>query len=373
MKTLIPNCWEDQSEQVAVAKILQRDVHPEGLDFARVRFAGAADYELPRDAGTLLSVLSGCLELRTAEHEALTLAAGTHVYLPPKSNPRLRGQAGTDILHACAPSPDRARGTRMMIRSDRFIAGCALPQRSLRWILTPQYLSRRAFLHHDKTLLSPQGEPLSWFHTTMFDARGLPENDEGSPVFKMSYNHRTEPNVCYDVQGSAQVRVAQHPYSEPQRWGPWQPLSSEATYHLCEDIDASEWVRGEDKDEPRRNKHEVKIADGHVSLICMHNPACTGAEQHSKGEYSGYGDLSEVVGTAAHLEHLSRITPLDSVVDSLSLAVAKGEDPTRLPEWSQFQEGLRWQRAVEAALLETLRLEGRGREQILASWVLGGG
>jgi hypothetical protein len=373
MKTLIPNCWETISESVAVAKILQHDVHPEGLDFDRVRFGGEADFALARDAGTLLSVLSGRLELGTTEHDSLALEAGTHVYLPPASKPRLRGHAGTDILYASSPSPDRARGTRMMVRSDRFIAGCALPGHSLRWILTPQYLSRRAFLHHDQTLVSPRGEPLSWFHTTMFDAHGLPVNDEGSPVFKMSYNHRTEPNVCYDVQGNARVRMAEHPYSQSQSWGPWQQLSGEGTYHLCEDVDVAEKIWANGKEVPRRNKHEVQIVDGHVSLMCMHNPGCTGAERHSEGEYSGYGDLSEVLGTTAHLEHLERIKPFDLVIDALSLAVALGEDPTSLREWSQYQEGLGCQRAFEAGLLETLRLEGHGREQILASWVLGSG
>ncbi len=372
MTTLIPNSWEPLSERVSVARILKHDVHPEGLDFDRARFSGDATYEMPRDAGSLLSVLSGTLELATSEHKSLTLEAGTHVYLPPNSQPRLRGQAGTDILHACAPAAHRARGTHMMVRSDRFIAGCALAGRSLRWILTPQYLSRRAFLHHDRTLVSPRGEPLSWFHTTMFDARGLPENNEGSPVFKMSYNHRTEPNVCYEVKGSAHVRIAHHPYSESQAWGPWQTLTGDVTYHLCEDLDESEWVAGDGKtQEPRRNKHEVRILNGHVSLVCMHNPGCTGAERHSEGEYTGYGDLAEVLGTAEHLAHLERISPMDSVVDALSLALAMGQDPKTLAEWAAYKEGLACQQAVEADLLETLRLEGHGREQILASWVLG--
>jgi hypothetical protein len=45
----------------------------------------------------------------------------------------------------------------------------------LRWVITPQYLSRRIFLHHDPTLLSKSGHPVSWFHTTMFDVAGLPK------------------------------------------------------------------------------------------------------------------------------------------------------------------------------------------------------
>ena len=220
MKTLIPNHWEHISERVAVAQILKHDVDPEGLDFTRVRFASGSDYELPRDEGTLLSVLGGVLELATVEYKALRLEAGTHVYLPPNSKPRLRGLAGTEMLHACARHRQTALGERSSwCEAIDLSRAVPLQGRSLRWILTPQYLSRRAFLHHDQTLISPRGEPLSWFHTTMFDAHGLPENDEGSPVFKMSYNYRTEPNVCYDVQGTAQVRVAVHPYSPTAAMG----------------------------------------------------------------------------------------------------------------------------------------------------------
>ena len=79
-------------------------------------------------------------------------------------------------------------------------------------LLTLQYLSRRIFLHHDPTLLSKSGNPVSLFHTTMFDVDGLPKNEDGEPVFKMSYNSRTEFNVCYDVKGIARVRMAEHPY-----------------------------------------------------------------------------------------------------------------------------------------------------------------
>jgi hypothetical protein len=39
----------------------------------------------------------------------------------------------------------------------------------------------------------------------MFDVAGLPKNEEGDSVFKMSYNSRTEFNVCYDVKGKAKV------------------------------------------------------------------------------------------------------------------------------------------------------------------------
>ena len=47
----------------------------------------------------------------------------------------------------------------------------------------------------------------------MFDVAGLPVNEDREPVFKMSYNSRTEVDVCYDVKGTARVRMAQHPYT----------------------------------------------------------------------------------------------------------------------------------------------------------------
>lgn len=372
MQTLIPNRWEQHSDGVAVASILEHESCPEGLDFARVRFAQAADYRFPRDSGILFSVIAGTVALRLKDGAALRLAAGTHVYLPPESQGVLVGEPGAELLHACAPNAERARGTQMLVRSDRFLAGCAVPGTSLRWILTPQYLSRRAFLHHDKTLVSPRGEPVSWFHTTMFDAHGLPNNDEGYPVFKMSYNFRTEPNFCYEVHGKARVRMAEHPYAAgaQQVWRDWQTLSGDATYYLNEDVGDAEWGQRNGTKHPARNKHEVQIADGHVSLICMHHPACTGAERHSEGEYSEYGDLQEVLGTPAHTEHLERIQPFDSVVDALSLAEASGQDPRLLPEWAVFQAGRKSQVQVESALLARLCADGHGREEILASWVL---
>ena len=367
MNSRIQNRWRDQEPGVEVASILHHESCPEGLDFVRARFSQATAYELPLDHGALVSVLAGKCILSTVEHSELHLESGTHLYLPPQSRARFHAEPGAELLHACAPSPARARGRRLLIRNDVFLRGCAATGHALRWILTPQYLSRRAFLHHDETLLSPRGEPLSWFHTTMFDAQGLPTNDEGIPVFKMSYNYRTEPNVCYDVQGKAWVRVAKHPYASEQLWGPWQELTSESSYHLCEDEADQEWTKN---GLPRRNKHEVHIEHGYVSLICMHNPGCTGSERHSSGEYSEYGDIEKVVGTPEHREHLARIAPFDEMVNALSLAGAQGVDPTTLALWSRYQDGLSSQRSLENQLLERLRAEGHGREGILVPWRL---
>ena len=110
-----------------------------------------------------------------------------------------------------------------------------------RWVLTPQYLSRRVFLYNDQTLLSKNRDPVSWFHTTMFDVNGLPVNDDGLSVFKMSYDNQTEPNVCFDVSGTARVRMAYHPYSvKSQIWGEWQSLDNDTTYYVNEAVDSPE-------------------------------------------------------------------------------------------------------------------------------------
>jgi hypothetical protein len=271
-----------------------------------------------------------------------------------------------------APSAERARGEALLLRDDEFLAACAVPDRSFRWILTPQYLSRRVFLHHDRTLVSPRGKPLSWFHTTMFDVEGLPLNQEGVPVFKMSYNFRTEPNVCYEVLGEASVRLAQHPYGDSeQSWGAWQTIDSETTYHLNEDAGHSEWRQVSGSRKPLRNKHEIRISGGHVSLMCMHDPAPTGAECHATGEYSEYGDLAKTLGTPEHIEHLRILAPMDAMVDTLSMAKARGEDaPKTGPTHKLFRDGLDAQLALESKMKRQLLGEARGRETILQRWML---
>ena len=142
----------------------------------------------------------------------------------------------------------------------------------------------------------------------MFDMAGLPGNEDGEPVFKMSYNSRTEFNVCYDVKGAARVRMAQHPYTETeQRWGPWLPLDGDSTYHLNEPAGGPEEECLIDTTTGNRqfyrNKHEVHIVNGQVTLFCLFDPAPTGVERHRPGEYSDYEPLSQVLGTGAYETH----------------------------------------------------------------------
>lgn len=373
MQRVIVNEWRQIGDsEIESAQILRHDAHPEGLNFSRVRFQGKGLFTPPLDSGTLASVLAGEAVLACADAGELRMAAGTHVYLPPGSRASFRAYAGAELALVQSPSAARARGDALVLRDDQFLAACAQPGLALRWILTPQYLSRRVFLHHDRTLTSRTGDPLSWFHTTMFDVEGLPENDEGLPAFKMSYNYRTEPNICYDVAGKATVRMAKHPYSKQgQEWGPWQVIDDQTTYHLGEAATEAEWHQGPSGRKPRRNKHEIRIVEGHVSLMCMHDPAPTGAERHAAGEYSEYGDLALTLGTPDYKEYLEQLQSLDQMVDALSMAKARGDEKIdELPQWADYQAGLAAQRGIESELEQGLVAAGHGREAILRAWML---
>jgi hypothetical protein len=210
----------------------------------------------------------------------------------------------------------------------------------------------------------------------MFDVAGLPHNEDGEPVFKMSYNSRTEFNVCYEVKGTARVRMAQHPYKETQQlWGPWLPLDGDSTYHLNEAAGSTEEECSIDKltQTPQflRNKHEVHIVDGYVTLFCMFDPAPTGVERHRPGEYSDYEPLSQVLGTKLYETHQREIARYDEMVDRLSLAKAMGTLSTLqgTPIWDLYVQGREAQAVIESELAKALAAEGTGRAQVLAQWM----
>jgi hypothetical protein len=263
-----------------------------------------------------------------------------------------------------------------VLRDEKFLAACTSDSQSLRWILTPQYLSRRIFLHHDPILLSKSGNPVSWFRTTMFDVAGLPPNEDGESVFKMSYNSRTEFNVCYDVKGTARVRMARHPYREKnQLWGSWLPLDAESTYHLNEAAEGPEEERVIDETtrtkQSLRNKHEVYILHGHVTLFCVFDPAPTGVERHRPGEYSDYEPLSQVLQTKQYEAYQRDVARYDEMMDQLSLARAMSELETlqATPIWRLYLQGQAAQLAIEARLHKTLSAENNGREHVVANWM----
>jgi hypothetical protein len=379
MQKLIKNDWRCESgEPFAWAQILRHEIHPEGLDVDRLRFFEAGCFAPSSSAGHIISVLRGSGRLTLAGNDGQTfhLEAGVHLYLPPGLETVLDAEPGTELLRVSSPSAAQTRGSKLLLRNEVFLVACASGSQSLRWVLTPQYLSRRIFLHHDPTLLSKSGHPVSWFHTTMFDVAGLPRNEDGQPVFKMSYNSRTEVNFCYDVQGTARVRMAQHPYQEAkQLWGPWLALDGDSTYHLNEAAGSPEEERRIDKAtqtwQTLRNKHEVHIVDGHVSLFCLFDPAPTGIERHRPGEYSDYEPLSQVLGTKPYKTYEREIARYDEMLDRLSLAKAMGELSTLhgTPIWELYLRGREAQTAIETELVKPLATEGNGREWILAYWM----
>ncbi len=379
MEKLIKNNWHcDSAEPFVRAQILRHEIHPEGLDVDRIRFSDVGCLAPRSSVGHIVSVLRGSGKLHVAGdgRQTFQLEAGVHLYLPPGPGFILEAERGTGLLCVSSPSAAQAHGGKLLLRNETFLAACASESQSLRWVLTAQYLSRRILLHHDPTLLSKSGHPVSWFHTTMFDVAGLPKNDDGQPVFKMSYNSRTEVNVCYDVKGAARVRMAQHPYREArQLWGPWLLLDGESTYHLNEAAGSPEEECYVDEatqtSQTLRNKHEVHIVEGYVSLFCLFDPAPAGMERHRPGDYSDYEPLSQLLGTKPYETYEREITRYDEMVDQLSLAKAKGE-LNRLkgtPLWELYLRGRKAQAAIETELARKLAVEGNGRERVLSRWM----
>lgn len=379
MQKLIKNDWHCESgEPFARAQILKHDIHPEGLDVDRIRFLQPGGLAPRMSVGHVISVLrgSGKLHLAGSDRQTFHLEKGVHLYLPPGLETVLDAEAGTELLRVSSPTASQVRGRKLLLRNEAFLAACASGSQSLRWILTPQYLSRRIFLHHDPILLSKSGHPVSWFHTTMLDVAGLPRNEDGQPVFKMSYNSRTEVNFCYEVKGAARVRMAQHPYREmKQLWGPWLALDGDSTYHLNEAAGGTEEECFIDEAtqtlQTLRNKHEVHIVDGYVSLFCLFDPAPTGIERHRPGEYTDYEPMSQVLGTKPYETYAREIARYDEMVDQLSLAKAMGRLATlyETPIWELYLRGREAQAAIESELLETLATEGNGRGRVIVPWM----
>jgi hypothetical protein len=379
MEKTIKNIWiHDDNAPCEKAFILNHSVHPEGLDVQRIRFNADGEYTPRPDSGHIVSVLKGGCHLiqSDAADRPLYIQSGIHLYLPPGRPHRLQLQAGAELLTVSGASAAQARGDQLLLRDEQFLSACAAGSQALRWILTPQYLSRRIFLHHDQTLLSKSGHPVSWFRTTMFDVSGLPVNDEGLPVFKMAYHSRTEFNVCYEVKGAARVRMALHPYKDRrQAWDRWLPIDSDTTYHLNESETSpeAEWFYNDTSGEKQylRNKHEVSVVDGYVTLFCLFDPAPTGIEKHRQGEYSDYEPLASVIGTDLYNAHIKDLAEYDAMVDLLSLAKAAGrlEEHKGSAAWQTYLAGRAAQHAFEAKLYNTLREEALGRSRVIAPWM----
>ena len=377
MEKIIRNDWQQIEKGHLRTNILKRSIHPEGLDVARFYFKQPGETELNSSDGHIVTVLSGEVSLRVNSYEEpLRIGSSVHLYVPPDDHAQLKASANTQLIHVSGPKA-QARGENLIVRDEQILRATADSERSFRWILTPQYLSRRVFLYHDQALLSKNGDPVSWFHTTMFDVNGLPPNNDGLSVFKMSYDNQTEVNVCFDVSGDAEVRMAYHPYSdEGQKWGEWQVLDSDTTYYLNEEPYGAdtEWHVDPATNEKfsNRNKHEVYIPEGgYVSLCCLFDPAPTGTERHLPGKYSAYEHISKVVGTEAYHRHTEALAPFDEMVEELSLQKAQNalDKSDKNILWQRYQLGLKSQMSLESQLIQQLKEDKQGRDSVVLKWL----
>jgi len=364
---IIVNNWQDSGQGIRVSRIVDRSAGCEGIDVCRYQAEEGAVIDLATDCGHIVSLLVGTAILGSGGNSAeLCITAGTHIYIPPEYAGSLRFSELSLVIHAFA-ADNRAHGAQLLVHNERYLF-------STRFVLTPQYLSRRIFLNRDHTLMSRSGDRVAWFHTTMFDTQGLPPNQDGQPVFKMSYDNQTEVNFVYEVKSKASVRFANHPYVDPheQSWSDWHSLDGDTTYYLNEGTDGLEIERHADpesgKEHCRRNRHEIYIAPGgHVSLCCMFDPGPTGLETHQPGEYSSYAPVAETTDTKAYRDFLASVAAADDMVRTLSLAQASNDGvPDRSsPEWAEYEIVL--DRAIEAEG-QLIRNSEEERRSIMAFW-----
>jgi hypothetical protein len=68
---------------------------------------------------------------------------------------------------------------------------------------------------------------------------------------------------------------------------------------------------------------------------------------------------------------VEQIAKYDDMVDSLSLARARGElcALEGTPAWNLYLEGRKLQIKIESELAQNLIAEGCGREQVIAEWM----
>lgn len=341
---------------------ISKDV--EGLDSRRLEIKADRTYFFDNQLGHVATIIKGQSYFSCKSHEKLKLEAFTSFFIPVGESASIKSTSGNlQILLVSAPSSQTV-GKRFLLKNHKFVNACTNTQQSMRHILTEQYLSRRIFLRHDETLLSKSGDPISWHHTTMFDTKSLPLNEEKITVFRMSYNTKTEINICFDVPILSKVRFAVHPYStSSQEWTKWEEIDSNTCYNLNESPDEMEMIKSEDGTiRGYRNKHEVHIPEnGYVTLMCLFNPATTGIEKHVTGKFSDYGKGIDDMNI---LPFLSELSKYDQMVEELSIKQSLGEDIEKVGSYKVYQEGIKNQIAIEEELLSSIA----ERKNIVEMW-----
>jgi hypothetical protein len=355
-----------------VANVLNALDHSEGHDLDRVRFTGQGEFRPQDTEGHVISFTGGkgVLEITNpTTHETESYEVGSehiggeglegevHCYIPKGFSARIISSADKPLtfekMSSNQVAGSDAPGTEFLIRDERVMQNNhgeiefeGDRQQVTRWVVTPQYTSRRAFLDHDATLtakLKPgqtTPDPVSMWHTSMNDTTQLADsalNADNIKVFRMSYNNGTEFNIVQKVTGpepedgrpKAEVRYAIHPYMDEndpvamreQQWSPWMPLDEAPTYYLNEPAGAEERVTerpaGEEEQQKElRNRHEVRISEGcRVYLHCSFNPAPTGSEMHAVGKYSGYAKAADTKALPRYGAYIAEMRRLDEVLD----------------------------------------------------------
>ena len=102
---------------------------------------------------------------------------------------------------------------------------------------------------------------------------------------------------------------------------------------------------------PLRNRHEVAIRGGHVSLCCLFDPAVVGVERHRPGAYSSYGPPTLPLSSLEYQRYVGQLALFDDMVDTLSEHWAKATaDPEPAGALDLYHYGLRAQLEHEATL-----------------------
>lgn len=384
------NNLNNDAYTVELFKIMDKNTDIFGVDTIRVKIPSNKKFKLNNSEGHIITVIygKGVLKINSIS-DTLTTEKGSHMFIPLNENAEFESKSEDFELVVLSASKENVTGKKFLIKNNLFLKISTSEDTLLRWITTPQYLSRRVFLHHESTLVSKIGFPVSWNNTTMFDCTGLPLNDVGLPVFRMSYNNNTEINCCYDVPITSKVRYAKHPYKTntnntdnnnntvKQEWSDWADIDSNTTYSLVETAEQAEIItetleitETKDKDngiskdnnnsstttvtKAHRNKHEIFIPEkSYVSLCCMFDPGITGIEKHIKGQYSDYVPVSETIKTQSYKDYLQILTQVDIMIESLSLDYALGKDIKKNEYYEAFKNGLEKQKEIENQLMLT--------------------
>lgn len=316
--------WEaDEAECVQKWSILDATTSCEGLSLARYRWNKSRSIEVA-NYGCIISVFKGSGFIHLVDSNGqkgqLFLSTFVHAYIPP-CNVRFQGvENGTEIACLSAPTTALAQGKELIIRNEEIMANKFSKSGMSRWTKVELYTSRRLFLHHDKTLISKNGHPISWNRTSF--------STDTDILLKLSYNNHTEFNMIYDLDGDVRVRTAMHPYPR-EIWSEWHMLDGSCCYYLDETEPMAEQqldIFGRAAN--LRNKHELHFSKGHCSLFCMFDPGLAGTETHDTGSFSAYDKFSDIQNSEKYRQFLDDVLKTDAIADTESLRKAQ-EDAKR--------------------------------------------